>query len=349
MSPPWLSILVPVYGVAAYLEACISSIIGQDGAGVEIVFVDDASCDGEQAILAAWQERDPDRVRVISHTINRGIAATRNTLLEHARGEYLWFVDSDDLMAPGSINALCDLLTKHRPDMVLCDFRIVREFDACDAESPTEGAGKRNRKRARDAHVRSFDGPSNVLSDSRDQLVAGLFSRGHMHPWSKIVKRAAWPAELRFAENRVFEDLALFSRLALSMRSFIYVPQVWITYRQRSGSILNSPSSSKLDDWLFALAGYGPLLRNSDVGISPRTRFSVAHFCTREWRNCVRAFQKLPSSADARLTRLTLRTFRDYWMASSPLSVSELTWEYLKRGQFQRCLQMLALLRTARR
>ena len=346
MPSPWLSVLVPVYGVAPYLDACIASILEQDGEGVEVVFVDDASRDGEDAILAAWQARHPDRVRVVTHPANRGIAAARNTLLEHARGEYLWFVDSDDLMVPGSIPALREVLAKQRPDMVLCDFRTIREFDAADGESPTEASRKRNRKRVRDAHVHSFDGPGNVLSDSRDRLVDGLFSRGHMHPWSKIVRRAAWPVELRFIEKRVFEDLALFSRLALAMRSFVYVPQVWITYRQRSGSILNSPSVNKLDDWLFALAGYGPQLRGSDAGISPATLFTVAHFCTREWRNCVRAFHKLPPSEDA---RRTLTKFRDYWMSSSPLSVAELTWAYLRRGQLRRVLQMRALLADSQR
>ena len=110
-------------------------------------------------------------------------------------------------------------------------------------------------------------------------------------------------------ENRVFEDLALFSRLALSVRSFVYVPQVWITYRQRSGSILNSPSRGKLDDWLFALAGYGPQLRDSEVGIRAATRFVVAHFCTREWRHCVRSFRQLPDAGDV---RPTLAKFRGY-------------------------------------
>ncbi len=345
MSSPWLSILVPVFGVAPYLDACIASILEQGGDGVEVIFVDDASRDGEAIILAAWQVRHPDAMRVVTHPRNRGIAAARNTLLEHARGDYVWFVDSDDLMAPGSVDALRDQLALQRPDMVLCDFRVIREFETADDGSPAE-RGRQNRKRARDAHVRSFDGPDNVLSHSRDHLIRGLFGRGHLHPWSKIVRRAAWPAELRFVEKRVFEDLALYSRLALAMRSFVHVPQVWIAYRQRSGSILDSLSSKQLDDWLFALAGYGPQLQSANAGISPATMFIVAHFCTREWRNCVRALRLPARSTEA---ERTLLTFRNYWMASSPLSVAELTWNYLQRGQFRRCLQLHALLRGSRR
>ena len=338
MSSPWLSVLVPVYGVGAYLDACIASILEQDGEGVEVVFVDDASRDGEDAILAAWQARHPDRIRIVTHAANRGLAATRNTLLDEARGDYLWFVDSDDLMEPGAVATLRDVLARQQPDIVLCDFRVLREGEAA--------GGSRRRRQAREARLRGFAGPADVLSASRDQLIDGLFRAGRMYAWSKIVRRAAWPAALRFTEKRFFEDLALYPRLALGMRSFVHVPRVWIAYRQRAGSILDSWSTKKLDDWLFALAGYGPQLRGSDAGVSPATLFTAAHFCTREWRNCVRAFRKLPQSADS---RQMLAKFREYWLTSSPLSVGELTWAYLRRGQFRRIFQLRALLSASRR
>ena len=338
MLSPWLSVLVPVYGVAAYLDDCIASILQQDVDGVEVVFVDDASRDGEDSILAAWQARHPDRIRIVTHAANRGLAATRNTLLDEARGDYLWFVDSDDLMEPGAIATLRDLLARQQPDIVLCDFRVFREEDAA--------GGSRRRRQAREAQVRGFAGAGNLLLESRDQLIEGLFGAGRMYAWSKIVRHAAWPSALRFTEKRLFEDLALYPRLALAMRSFVHVPQVWIAYRQRPGSILNSWSTSKLDDWLFALAGYGPQLRGSDAGIRPATLFAVADFCTCEWRDCVRAFRKLPQSAEARQTFVK---FRGYWRTSSPLNVDELTWAYLKRGQFRRIFQLRVLLSESRR
>ena len=94
------------------------------------------------------------------------------------------------------------------------------------------------------------------------------------------------------------------------------------------------------------LALQQPQLRGSDAGVSPATLFTVADFCTREWRHGVRAFRKLPQSADS---RQTLAKFRDYWMTSSPLSVDELTWAYLRRGQIRRIFQLRALLSESRR
>ena len=226
MPTPWLSILVPVFGVAKYVDACAASILMQADDGVEVVFVDDASREGEAALLAVWQAAHRDRVRVVTHGRNRGIAATRNTLLDNARGDYVWFVDSDDEMVPGAIAGLRRVLNTIRPDLVMCDFRITREFDNASAASAP--SAKFFRERVRDAHVTSFGGPSNVLSTSRDALVQGLFGQGYFHPWSKIVRRAAWPSHLRFPDGRVFEDLAVFARLTLVLSSFIHVPEVWI-------------------------------------------------------------------------------------------------------------------------
>ena len=343
MSSPWLSILVPVYAVAPYIEACIASILDQDVEGVEVVLLDDASPHGESVILAAAEARHPTRVRVLTHATNRGISVARNTLLEHARGEYLWFVDSDDMMAPGSILALRKVLDEQRPDLVMCDFRIVPESGGIAVGATTGRFGKEARQRARDAHVRSFHGLGNVVSRDRDHLMRGLFKRGHMHVWSKIVRRDAWSPALRFVENRDYEDLELMPRVALSVKTFIHVPQPWILYRQRPGSMLSTPSPAKMSDWMSALAGSGPHLRNSDAGIRPATLFAVAHFSAREWRNCHRILRSLPHSATSEPTPASLR---EAWKAALPLSIRALTWAYLRRGQFRRCLQMHALLRA---
>ena len=182
-----------------------------------------------------------------------------------------------------------------------------------------------------------------MLSMRRDALVQGLFSKGYFHPWSKIVRRAAWPLHLRFPEGRVFEELAVYARLTLALHSFIHVPEVWITYRQHSGSILNTPSMHKLDNWMSALAGFGALVRQSDPCIGAAAQFIVARFATSEWRMGVQALHNLPASGDA---APTLRKFHDWWQASTPLDARALTLQFLRRGQVRRWLQMCRLIAT---
>ena len=323
---PWLSILLPVYGVEAYLLACAESILRQADAGVELIFVDDGSPDGSAALLNALQAAHPEQVRVLRHAVNRGISAARNSLLDAARGDYLWFIDPDDLIEAGALSALKALLATHAPDWLMCDFR---SFDDATGQP----------RRARHAHQSSFGGPANVRCEDIDQLIRGLLQAGQLHPWSKVIRRAIWPAELRFPVGRVFEDLAVFPRLALQARNFFYAPQVWIAYRQRAGSTLANLTSAKLEDWTNALVGYGDLLRGS----SAETRFVAAHFSARTFLRAAKRLTRLglPDLA----TRLTQFAWR--WQASSPLSAAELLQGYWRRGWWWRALQLKFWLRRA--
>jgi glycosyltransferase involved in cell wall biosynthesis len=321
---PWLSLLLPVYAVGAWLDGCIASIVDQGVGGIEIVCVDDASPGDDAARLEAWRARRPDLVRVITHTRNRGVSAARNTLLEHAGGRYVWFVDPDDLVEPGALAALRALVDEQTPDLVTCDFRTFASARAQDGSDET-----------RRAHVRTFDPPPGVAADSRAALVGGLFRSGQMHAWSKIVRRAAWPNGLRFPEGHVFEDLALFPRLALAIDRFAVTDQVWIAYRQRPGSLLADLSAAKLDDWTSALSGYADELRSANLGAA--VDFEVAHFSTRTLLRAIRRLRQLP---DPDRRGATMARYIERWRSASPLGLSELSNAYLARGRIGRWLQL---------
>ncbi|GAA0523787.1 bifunctional glycosyltransferase/CDP-glycerol:glycerophosphate glycerophosphotransferase [Paractinoplanes ferrugineus] len=112
-----LSIVLPVYRVQGYLRQCLDSLLSQSFTDFEIVAVDDCSPDHSGQILADYAARDP-RVRVVTSPTNVGLGMARNLGLEHATGEYVWFLDSDDWLAAGSLGAVaarlratdCDLL-----------------------------------------------------------------------------------------------------------------------------------------------------------------------------------------------------------------------------------------------
>lgn len=95
-----LSIIIPAYNAEAYLPQCLDSILAQEHQGCEVIVVDDGSTDGTAALL----ERYPD-VKVI-HQENRGMSTARNRGLDEARGEYILFVDSDDLLTDGALETL---------------------------------------------------------------------------------------------------------------------------------------------------------------------------------------------------------------------------------------------------
>ena len=113
----FLSIIVPVYNGARYLGSCLDSLLEQDIEDYEILCVDDGSTDGSAGIADGYAQAHGN-VRVI-HQENAGVCAARNAGAAAARGDYIWFVDCDDLLAPNCLAALraqalktnCDRLT----------------------------------------------------------------------------------------------------------------------------------------------------------------------------------------------------------------------------------------------
>ena len=106
-----VSVIMPVYNAAPYVEEAIESVLGQHFDAFELVVGDDGSTDGTAAVLRRYA-RHP-RVRVLTHPMNRGAAATRNALLREARGVYATPCDADDLMLPGNLRRLSGFLDAH--------------------------------------------------------------------------------------------------------------------------------------------------------------------------------------------------------------------------------------------
>lgn len=110
MPTPKLSIIVPVYNVAPYLERCLCSLLGQTLAEIEIICVDDKSSDGSLDILRDYARRDP-RLVVIEHPVNLGTGHARNSGLMRARAPYITFVDSDDYVDLDAYEYLMQCMT----------------------------------------------------------------------------------------------------------------------------------------------------------------------------------------------------------------------------------------------
>ena len=90
-----ISVIVPVYNTKPYLRKCIDSILAQTYKDIEIILVDDGSCDGSETVCDEYAEKYPTRVKAV-HQQNGGSSRARNTGIESATGDYLAFVDSDD-------------------------------------------------------------------------------------------------------------------------------------------------------------------------------------------------------------------------------------------------------------
>lgn len=332
---PWLSILVPVYNVLPYLEECLSSIFGEmaDDGGIELILIDDRSTDGSAELCARLIAHAGDNVRLIHHEENQGISAVRNALLEAAGGDYLWFIDSDDMLLPGSVAALRDILLSEQPDIVICDYL-----------------------RADQTQIATFSGPARQSAECIQTLIAGTFANRRMHCWSRIWKRGII-GETRFPEGACFEDIATVPWLMLKARSYYYCPEPWIYYRSRPGSIIAQVSrvrghfdTRRNDDLAASMNGFANELTLAFPELSEETKAAVGRFVAREFfklsRRLFRARRQQPSLA---ALRLLIGHYRAIMERNSPVPFSQVAIQYLRRGQLVRAAELwLALTGSAR-
>ena len=121
---PMVSIIVPVYNAEEYISRCVDSILNQEYKDFELILVDDGSTDCSGQLIDDYAKAD-NRIVVI-HKENGGVSHTRNLAIEHARGTYIQFLDSDDWITPDATKLLVRAAEENQCDLVIADFyRVV--------------------------------------------------------------------------------------------------------------------------------------------------------------------------------------------------------------------------------
>ena len=114
MEKALVSIIIPVYKVEEYLDRCVESVVNQTYKDLEIILVDDGSPDRCPQMCDDWAKKD-DRIMVV-HQQNKGLSGARNTGIREAKGNWLYFLDSDDYIVPNCISLMMECVEKH-PDV----------------------------------------------------------------------------------------------------------------------------------------------------------------------------------------------------------------------------------------
>ena len=148
MSEIKVSVIIPIYGVEQYIERCARSLFGQTmRSDIEFIFVNDCTPDRSIEILLNTLKDYPERteqVAILTHTANKGLAATRKTGVRAARGEYIIHCDSDDWVEPDICQTMYEEAKRTDSDIVVCDY--INEY--ADSSQPVKqefNAANRNR------------------------------------------------------------------------------------------------------------------------------------------------------------------------------------------------------------
>ncbi len=137
-----ISVIVPVYDAALYVERCVRSVMAQDYHGeIECIIVDDASTDGSLKIIKRILDcyTGDVRFRIIKQEHNCGLSAARNTGIENASGEYILFLDSDDELSIHALSLMANAVEKHPGvDIVVGEYYLCRQYSAYHSLHPQE-------------------------------------------------------------------------------------------------------------------------------------------------------------------------------------------------------------------
>lgn len=268
---PAISVIIPVYKVEPYLDACVASVAAQTFSDLEILLVDDGSPDGCPALCDAWAQKDP-RVRVI-HRENGGLSAARNTGIDAATGQFLAFVDSDDLLEPDTLRRAYEAQRQHDADLVIFNLVYVDEHNT-PLPAP-DFTGFRD-------EVLDADGVWQRYFALAEQKIYYVVA------WNKLYKRELF-AGLRYAEGKRYEDQFLLPGLLARCKTIACLGYPGYRYVQRGGSIMAQGSSRNyldrsefLLEWCAYFAGKGDVLRAEGLlndairNLSEKERFDLS-------------------------------------------------------------------------
>lgn len=215
-----LSVIVPVYNVANYLEACLDSVLSQTYRSLEIIVVDDGSTDGSGAICDAYAQLDP-RVVVI-HQANQGLSGARNTGMDACTGAYITFIDSDDSYGTTDVLEQNVKLLEEDKDVDFVQFPFLRSNKyECECVSPKMRI-------------------TNRAERYRLYLTLQIYPMA----WNKIY-RADLIADIRFEPGAYFEDELFMVEIMKRCQCCVLSNEGFYAYRIRMGSIMQSPTDSK--------------------------------------------------------------------------------------------------------
>lgn len=200
-----VSVIVPIYKTELYLDRCITSVVGQSHKDLEIILVDDGSPDRCPEICDRWCQQD-SRIHVI-HQENKGLGMARNTGIEHASGDYICFVDSDDYIHPDTVKRAMKESEDARADITFYGFILENKQGK---QCPVVPAPSLNRYIG--LQIRSMFLPEFLGDDPRTGKSSGIPGSACTCLISaELIRRVDW----RFVSEREILSEDIYSMMAL--------------------------------------------------------------------------------------------------------------------------------------
>ena len=264
-----ISVIVPLYNAEQYMDQAIESILKQSYHSIEILLIDDGSTDDTLLLAEAAAQRD-DRVVVIRQS-NSGPGAARNKGIEKASGEFICFVDSDDVLDPAALSMLMDAMDQET-DLVQC--RACKVFD--------DGRADNDLWRTDELELSPYDAMEDYLYNPQPVIRYAV--------WAKLIRKSALEG-ISFPILNNSEDVAFTAFLIAKCRKLRYIPHVLYYNTVRDGSLTHSSINRKR---LEAQITCSELIREYIRGIDSYRSL----YCRADWA-CITTYINCAAQAKA--------------------------------------------------
>lgn len=218
-----LSVIVPIYKVEKYLTRCLNSLLIQELDNIEYILVDDGSPDRCGEICDLYAKLD-SRFKVY-HKENGGLSSARNYGIDHSKGDYIMFVDSDDWVSSDFCRTAYSAALKYKSDLVMFDYQVVSSDNEIKPHFHDRKEGK----------------------CSWQESIDLLLGQVGVYAWNKLYKRSLFEG-IRYPEGRLFEDSPTTWKLICKAENVYYIEDSLYFYYMRSDSILHQTSLKALQD-----------------------------------------------------------------------------------------------------
>ncbi len=226
-----VSIIVPVYNVENYLEICLDSLVNQTLKEIEIIIVNDGSPDNSQKIIDKYAKKYPQKIKKFIKE-NGGLSDARNYGLQHATGDYIAFIDSDDYVDEDMFAKMYNKAIENNYDIVVCNLKYIYE-DTNKIELVN----------------------SNIKEDIENKEdIKKLLINIYPSACNKIYKKEIFANNFRFKKGILFEDVEFTCRLIPKINKLGVVKDYFLNYTQRTGTI-SKKANVKIFDYISNMNG----------------------------------------------------------------------------------------------
>lgn len=220
MNNDLISIIIPVYNSEQYIENCIKSVLEQTYKNLEIIIINDGSVDSS---LQKCQSFKDSRIKIVNKK-NEGLSVARNEGIKLAKGKYINFIDSDDIVEKDYIEYLYKLIKKYEVKMSICSYKVIKE----------------------NGKVLNYGNKYNEeLLNTKQALSKMLCEQGfNSSAWAKLYEKDLFK-NIEYPKGKICEDLGTTYKLIMNCKFIAYGNEEKYYYYKRSNSIINSQFSLK--------------------------------------------------------------------------------------------------------